>query len=183
MCRYCYMPDNPFRDFRASCAEGNRAWSGLSGGAPTETGMIGHRPQASGKPPATGASCVWLQAISCGFGMVPAFFRGVERLCCTNRVWGSSAEASMLAGGHEQLDPYDIQDHELAFVQCLWRKRHAALKQRGSLSIWFAPEMSWRPPPTGKRGRQPDFSDTVIQVCLRLKVLFGMPLHQTTGLV
>ena len=66
-----------FCDFRASCAEGNRAWSGLSGGAPTETGMTGHRPQASGKLPATGASCVWLQAISCGFGIVPAFFRGV----------------------------------------------------------------------------------------------------------
>lgn len=44
-----------------------------------------------------------------------------------------------------------------------------ALKQRGSLSIWFDPEMSWHAPPTGKRGRQPEFSDAAIQVCLTMK--------------
>jgi hypothetical protein len=33
------------------------------------------------------------------------------------------------------------------------------LKQRGSLSIWFDPEMVWAPPPNGKRGRQQKFSD------------------------
>lgn len=35
----------------------------------------------------------------------------------------------------------------------------------------------------GKRGRQPSFSDAAIQVCLTMKVLFGMPLRQTTGFV
>lgn len=43
--------------------------------------------------------------------------------------------------------------------------------------------MSWTPPPTGKRGRQQQFSDAAIQTCLTLKVLFGMPLRQTTGFV
>jgi hypothetical protein len=57
------------------------------------------------------------------------------------------------------------------------------LKQRGSLSIWFDPERVWKPPSSGKRGRQQQFSDAAIQTCLTLKVLFGMPLRQTTGFV
>ena len=56
-----------------------------------------------------------------------------------------------------------------------WPSYNTALKQRGSLSIWFDPEMSWHAPPTGKRGRQPAFNDAAIQVCLTMKVLFGMP--------
>ncbi len=64
-----------------------------------------------------------------------------------------------------------------------WPSYNTALKQRGSLSIWFDPEMDWTPPPTGKRGRQQQFSDAAIQTCLTLKVLFGMPLRQTTGFV
>ena len=43
--------------------------------------------------------------------------------------------------------------------------------------------MVWTPPPSGKRGRQQQFSDAAIQTCLTLKVLFGMPLRQTTGFV
>ena len=39
------------------------------------------------------------------------------------------------------------------------------------------------PPPSGKRGRQQSFSDAAIQTCLTLKVLFGLPLRQTTGFV
>lgn len=29
----------------------------------------------------------------------------------------SLCESSVITGGHEQLVPYDVQDHELAFVQ------------------------------------------------------------------
>ncbi len=43
--------------------------------------------------------------------------------------------------------------------------------------------MVWTPPPSGKRGLQRQFSDLAIQTCLTLKVLFGMPLRQTTGFV
>ncbi len=39
------------------------------------------------------------------------------------------------------------------------------------------------PPPTGKRGRQPQYSDAAIQTCLTMKDLFGMALRQTTGFV
>jgi hypothetical protein len=57
------------------------------------------------------------------------------------------------------------------------------LKQRGSLSIWFDPAMTWEAAPSGRRGRQQAYSDAAIQACLTLKVLFGLPLRQTTGFV
>ena len=64
-----------------------------------------------------------------------------------------------------------------------WSSYNDSLKRRGSLSIWFDPEMVWVPPPSGKRGRQQNYSDAAIQACLALKVLFGLPLRQATGFV
>jgi hypothetical protein len=64
-----------------------------------------------------------------------------------------------------------------------WQAYNEALKRRGSLTVWFDPEMIWEAAPTGKRGRQPGYSDAAIQTCLTLKVLFGMALRQTTGFV
>ena len=64
-----------------------------------------------------------------------------------------------------------------------WPAYNEALKRRGSLTLWFDPAMTWEAAPTGKRGRQPDYSDAAIQTCLTMKVLFGMALRQTTGFV
>jgi hypothetical protein len=64
-----------------------------------------------------------------------------------------------------------------------WPAHNEALKRRGSLTILFDPEMSWYGAPTGRRGRQQTYSDTAIQTCLTMKVLFGMALRQTTGFV
>lgn len=64
-----------------------------------------------------------------------------------------------------------------------WPSYNEALKRRGSLTIWFDPDMAWTAKPTGKRGRQPVYSDAVVQTCLTMKVLFGMALRQTTGFV
>src|SRR4028118_1865045 len=64
-----------------------------------------------------------------------------------------------------------------------WRAYNAALRRRGSLLIWFDPEMDWLAAPSGRRGRPATFSDAAIQTCLTLKALFGLPLRQTTGLV
>lgn len=64
-----------------------------------------------------------------------------------------------------------------------WPSYNEALKRRGSLTIWFDPEMSWEAAPTGRRGRQQSYSDAAIQTCLSMKVLFGMALRQTTGFV
>ena len=54
-----------------------------------------------------------------------------------------------------------------------WHDYNAALVRRGSLAIWFDPESQWLGAPTGKRGRQPVFTDAAIQTCLTLKALFG----------
>ena len=78
-----------------------------------------------------------------------------------------------------------------------WPAYNEALKRRGSLTIWFDPAMTWDAVPTGKRGRQPDYSDAAIQTCLTMsegvpetirgivsaRTLFGMALRQTTGFV
>ena len=64
-----------------------------------------------------------------------------------------------------------------------WAEYNQSLKQRGSLSIWFDPEMTWEAEASGRRGRQQTYSDAAIQACLTLKVLFGLPLRQTTGFV
>ena len=76
-----------------------------------------------------------------------------------------------------------------------WPAYNKALKRRGSLTIWFDPDMTWDAAPSGKRGRQQTYSDASIQTCLTMKVLFGMvdivaPLvratmstRQTTGFV
>lgn len=62
-----------------------------------------------------------------------------------------------------------------------WPACNEALKQRGSLTIRFDRDMVWVPPPTGKRGRQSQYSGSAIHTCLTMKVLFGMALRQTTG--
>lgn len=64
-----------------------------------------------------------------------------------------------------------------------WKQYNAALKARGSLTVWLNKDMCWFATASGKRGRSPKFSDTAIQFCLTLKNLFGLALRQTTGLV
>lgn len=64
-----------------------------------------------------------------------------------------------------------------------WSAYNEALRRRGSLTVWFEPDMVWKLPPTGKRGGQLSFSDAAIQTCLTMKVLFGMPLRETIGFV
>lgn len=64
-----------------------------------------------------------------------------------------------------------------------WRDDNGALRQRGSVTVWFDQEMVWEAVPSGKRGRRQVYSDAALQSNLTLKVLFGMALRQTTGLV
>jgi len=64
-----------------------------------------------------------------------------------------------------------------------WAAYNAALRRRGSLLIWFDPQMEWLAAPRGGRGRPATFSDAAIQTCLSLKARFGLALRQTTGLV
>ena len=43
--------------------------------------------------------------------------------------------------------------------------------------------MDWHARKNGKRGHPETFSDSAIQLCLTMKVLFGLPVRQTVGLV
>ncbi|TRW91448.1 IS5 family transposase [Paracoccus sp. M683] len=64
-----------------------------------------------------------------------------------------------------------------------WRSYNEALKRRGSLLVWLDRDMVWLAPRAGRPGRPPVFSDAAVQFCLMVKVLFGLPLRQTTGMV
>ena len=64
-----------------------------------------------------------------------------------------------------------------------WKSYNEALKRRGSLLIWLDKDMVWRAAKAGRHGRPPVFSDAAIQFCLMVKVLFGLALRQTTGMV
>ena len=55
-----------------------------------------------------------------------------------------------------------------------WAAYNEALRRRGSLTIWFDPEVNWDAKPSGKKGSSQTFSDAAIQTCLTMKVLFGM---------
>ena len=76
--------------------------------------------------------------------------------------WDSLYESSVIAEGMSSWAPTKYKTKN-------WSSYNDSLKQRGSLSIWFDPEMVWTPPPNGKRGRQQQFSDAGIQTCLTLK--------------
>lgn len=64
-----------------------------------------------------------------------------------------------------------------------WKSYNEGLRRRGSLLIWLDKDMAWLAAKAGRPGRPPVFSDAAIQFCLMVKVLFGLPLRQTTGMV
>ena len=64
-----------------------------------------------------------------------------------------------------------------------WSSYTASLCRRGSLLIWLDKDMTWLSPHDGSPGRPAVFSDAAIQFCLTIKVLFKLPLRQTTGMV
>ena len=64
-----------------------------------------------------------------------------------------------------------------------WPSYNAALKSRGSLTIWLDKRMQWFAAASGKCGRSLKFSDAAIQFCLTIKNLLGLALRQTMGFV
>src|SRR3978361_82236 len=61
----------------------------------------------------------------------------------------------------------------------------AALRQRGSLTVWFtdAAIAAWKAEPRTKRGGQPRYSSLAITVALTLRAVFRLALRQTEGLI
>lgn len=64
-----------------------------------------------------------------------------------------------------------------------WPMYNRALARRRSMLILRHLETQWYAEAPGKIGRSAVFSDTAIQLCLSVKVLFNLPLSQTVGMV
>jgi hypothetical protein len=61
-----------------------------------------------------------------------------------------------------------------------WREYDAALRRRGSLTVWFTDEavQAWRAEPRATRGGQPDDSPLAILTALTLRAVFRLPFRQ-----
>src|SRR3954468_19524071 len=66
-----------------------------------------------------------------------------------------------------------------------WAAYDAALRQRGSLTVWFTDEAvaAWRAEPRTPRGGQPWYSSLAIATALTLRAVFRLGLRQTEGLI
>jgi len=66
-----------------------------------------------------------------------------------------------------------------------WAEYDAALRQRGSLTVWFseAAVAAWQAEPRTTRGGQPWYSALAITTALTLRAVFRLALRQTEGLI
>ena len=65
------------------------------------------------------------------------------------------------------------------------KEYNEALRQRGSLTVWFTDEAiaAWNAAPRTTPGGQPHYSDLAITTALTLRAVFHLPLRQTEGLI
>lgn len=66
-----------------------------------------------------------------------------------------------------------------------WSQYNNALIQRGSLSVWISEDAidAWRYDGPAQWGTDPTYSDFAIETCLRLRLVYSLPLRQTQGFV
>lgn len=66
-----------------------------------------------------------------------------------------------------------------------WAEYDAALRQRGSLTVWVTDEAiaQWKAAPRTTPGGQPSYSDLAITTALMLRAVFRLALRQTEGLI
>src|SRR3954451_6217474 len=66
-----------------------------------------------------------------------------------------------------------------------WPAYDAALRQRGSLTVWFSDEATaaWRAAPRTTRGGQASYSPLAITTALTIRAVFRLALRQTEGLI
>ena len=59
------------------------------------------------------------------------------------------------------------------------------MKRRGSLTVWFTDEaiQAWRAEPRTTPGGQPHYSALAITTALTMRMVFGLGLRQTDGLI
>jgi hypothetical protein len=66
-----------------------------------------------------------------------------------------------------------------------WSEYNEALRQRGSLTVWFTDEAiaAWKAAPRTTPGGQPHYSDLAITTALTLRAVFHLALRQTERLI
>ena len=66
-----------------------------------------------------------------------------------------------------------------------WSEYDAALRRRGSLTVWFTEEAveAWTAEPRTTRGGRPSCSDLATTTALTLRAVFRLALRQTEGLL
>jgi hypothetical protein len=66
-----------------------------------------------------------------------------------------------------------------------WAEYDAALRGRGSLTVWFtdAAITAWKAEPRTTRGGRPRYSELAISTALTLRAVFRLALRQTEGLI
>ncbi len=66
-----------------------------------------------------------------------------------------------------------------------WRDYDTALRNRGSLTIWFTEEAlaGWKAQPRTTPGGQRHYSDLAIETALALRAVFRLALRQSEGLI
>jgi hypothetical protein len=66
-----------------------------------------------------------------------------------------------------------------------WADYNEALRQRGSLTVWFTEDAiaAWKATPRTTPGGQPHYSDLAITTALTLRAVFRLALRQTEGLI
>src|ERR671913_2653704 len=66
-----------------------------------------------------------------------------------------------------------------------WAEYDAALRQRGSLTVWCTQEAiaAWEAEPRTTPGGQPHYSSLAITTALTLRAVFRLALRQTEGLI
>ena len=66
-----------------------------------------------------------------------------------------------------------------------WSEYNRALVNRYRLEVWLSEDVArgWYARPTGRRGRQPVYSDLAITFCLTIRALFDLPLRGCQGLL
>ena len=66
-----------------------------------------------------------------------------------------------------------------------WRDYDAALRNRGSLTIWFTEDAiaHWRAQPRTTPGGQRHYSDLAIETALTLRAVLRLALRQSEGLI
>jgi len=66
-----------------------------------------------------------------------------------------------------------------------WAAYDIALRQRGSLTVWFteAAIAAWKAEPRATRGGQPRYSALAITTALTLRAVFRLALRQSEGLI